>query len=114
MPTVLFHLMIFAAFFGSAAGGTITAKAVVLKNDIYTAQSVSDPVLGVVTFEQEEGRGQKMVKVTGTLKGLTPGKHGFHIHDLGNVEGGCSSASSKIFLFFHMQIFVVVVFTLYT
>jgi Cu-Zn family superoxide dismutase len=42
-----------------------------------------DNVHGLVTFEQVEGG----VRVTADVTGLTPGKHGFHIHEYGD----CSS-----------------------
>jgi len=32
------------------------------------------------------------VRITGTLKGLTPGLHGFHVHDKGDLTKGCISA----------------------
>lgn len=37
-------------------------------------------VKGVIWFTQEKG----FVHVTGMLSGLTPGKHGFHVHQFGN------------------------------
>ncbi|QDT15684.1 superoxide dismutase family protein [Alienimonas californiensis] len=48
-------------------------------------------VSGLLTFEQVEGR---KVKVTGEVKGLTPGDHGFHVHqfgDLTNLQDGTSA-----------------------
>ena len=44
-------------------------------------------VHGVVTFEAVEGG----IKVVADVSGLTPGKHGFHIHEFGD----CSSADYK-------------------
>ena len=37
-------------------------------------------VNGVVKFTQEEG---KEVKITAEITGLTPGEHGFHVHEYG-------------------------------
>ena len=46
--------------------------------------AANGPVKGQVTF-QAEAQG---VRVTASLTGLTPGKHGFHIHE----KGDCSAA----------------------
>jgi len=35
--------------------------------------------------------GQNCV-IKAEMKGLTPGKHGFHIHQFGNLTGGCKTA----------------------
>ncbi|CAG0886570.1 unnamed protein product [Cyprideis torosa] len=48
------------------------------------------PVRGTVFFEQA-GAGEP-VCLTGELKGLTPGLHGFHVHEWGDLTNGCTSA----------------------
>ena len=58
-------------------------------------------VNGIVKFVQEEG---KEVRITSEISGLTPGNHGFHIHefgkgnlsyfDLGNLTKGCATAGA--------------------
>ena len=60
-----------------------TVKAVaVLKGDA--------GVGGVITFEQEAEGGPTTIK--GKLLGLKAGKHGFHIHQWGDLSDGCKSA----------------------
>ncbi|KAG0583716.1 hypothetical protein KC19_3G157800 [Ceratodon purpureus] len=48
----------------------------------------SDSITGVISFLQD-GQGPTIVK--GEIKGLKPGKHGFHIHALGDTTNGCMS-----------------------
>ncbi|KAJ7997594.1 hypothetical protein DPEC_G00230630 [Dallia pectoralis] len=47
-------------------------------------------VKGTVYFEQE-GDGTP-VKLTGSISGLEPGDHGFHVHAFGDNTNGCMSA----------------------
>ena len=46
-------------------------------------------VTGVVKLEQPQGG---KTKISAEIKGLTPGKHGFHIHEFGNLSEGCKTA----------------------
>ncbi|SPQ95760.1 Superoxide dismutase copper/zinc binding domain-containing protein [Plasmodiophora brassicae] len=48
-----------------------------------------DGVSGSVTLSQDEAGGP--TKIAGTIKGLDAGKHGFHIHEFGDLSQGCSS-----------------------
>lgn len=50
----------------------------------------ADGVSGVVEFEQKPQGGP--TKMTGKVTGLKPGKHGFHIHQYGDLSEGCKSA----------------------
>lgn len=50
---------------------------------IAVLQSASgSKVSGVVTFAQKDG----YVEVSGHIQGLAPGRHGFHIHEYGDVS----------------------------
>ncbi|KAG5668353.1 hypothetical protein PVAND_016294 [Polypedilum vanderplanki] len=47
-------------------------------------------VEGTCFFEQVDGKGP--VHITGEVKGLKPGLHGFHVHEYGDNTNGCMSA----------------------
>ena len=46
-------------------------------------------VQGAIKFKQKPGQ---PTIIKGIVKGLTPGKHGFHIHEFGDLSNGCDSA----------------------
>lgn len=49
------------------------------------------PIVGIMEFEQPELYGP--VTIRGSLRGLTPGEHGFHVHRLGDLTtNGCKTA----------------------
>ena len=48
----------------------------------------SDKVKGTILFMQAPGT---PTLIKGTITGLTPGKHGFHIHEFGDMSEGCES-----------------------
>jgi len=48
----------------------------------------SEGVNGTVNFTQD---GDGPTTVTGTISGLKPGLHGFHVHSLGDTTNGCMS-----------------------
>ncbi|KAL3993815.1 Superoxide dismutase [Cu-Zn] [Acanthocheilonema viteae] len=47
-------------------------------------------VSGVIRFKQDK-EGSPTI-INGEIKGLTPGLHGFHIHQYGDTTNGCISA----------------------
>ena len=48
----------------------------------------SDIVKGTILLMQGPGTA---TLIKGTITGLTPGKHGFHIHEFGDMSEGCKS-----------------------
>ena len=48
----------------------------------------SDQVKGTILLMQAPGTA---TLIKGTISGLTPGKHGFHIHEFGDMSDGCKS-----------------------
>ncbi|KAJ1911490.1 hypothetical protein IWQ60_010109 [Tieghemiomyces parasiticus] len=56
-------------------------------------------VLGTVYFDQPTEASN--LNVTGRLTGLTPGLHGFHVHEFGDLTNGCTSAGSHFDPFGH-------------
>jgi Cu-Zn family superoxide dismutase len=49
---------------------------------------------GIVRFEEVTPKGASIpkVKISYEIRGLTNGKHGFHIHEAGDLSEGCKSA----------------------
>ena len=43
-------------------------------------------VAGVVEFEEVESK----IAVTGVIRGLSDGLHGFHVHEYGDLRMGCT------------------------
>ncbi|MCK6406870.1 MAG: superoxide dismutase family protein [Rhodocyclaceae bacterium] len=74
-PAVASLAVLLAGCAGSG-GYSTTAEAVL-------APTKGNAVQGKVTFREEEGK----VLVTASVSGLTPGAHGFHIHE----KGDCSA-----------------------
>ena len=56
---------------------------------IANLEHANDGVEGIIKFKQTAG---KPTIIKGIVKGLTQGKHGFHIHEFGDLSNGCESA----------------------
>ena len=64
-------------------------------NENLIAQCVlehSDTVKGNILMMQQASGGPTLIK--GTITGLEPGEHGFHIHEFGDLSKGCESAGA--------------------
>lgn len=78
-----------AALAGGAAVFAAPAKSCVCILAPPPGASAEGPK-GTVTFTQREGDARVTVRVRAS--GVAPGKHGFHIHALGDLTQGCISA----------------------
>jgi Cu-Zn family superoxide dismutase len=56
---------------------------------VLDSQTSKKDVSGVIYLEETE---DNKTKIYGTIKGLKPGLHGFHIHEAGDMTKGCDSA----------------------
>ena len=63
---------------------TEDAKTVIAQCDL----EHSDQVKGTILFIQAPGT---TTLIKGTVTGLEPGEHGFHIHEFGDMSRGCES-----------------------
>lgn len=85
MKPILFALPLLLVLGACAHKHPMHSKAPAVKAAVANlAPTAKNKVTGTVRFTQMEG----YVLVKAELKGLTPGKHGFHIHEFGD----CSAA----------------------
>ncbi|CDW53686.1 copper:zinc superoxide dismutase, partial [Trichuris trichiura] len=63
----------------------------------------SNRIKGEVIFTQSFTPGNEDGKmlITGKLSGVPPGRHGFHIHEFGDLRSGCTSAGAHFSLSGH-------------
>ncbi|ORZ00622.1 superoxide dismutase [Syncephalastrum racemosum] len=54
--------------------------------------SQSAAITGMINFTQPHPGAQ--TTVTAKIHGLEPGKHGIHVHSLGDISGGCNSTGT--------------------
>lgn len=102
LSTYIFTLILLAIFPGSDIQ-SMGNPAIESKGDVKKAKCVVNPtqgsqVMGTVTFTKVEHG----VKIVADIEGLTPGKHGIHIHEFGdcsspdgNSAGGHFNPSAK-------------------
>lgn len=69
------------------------AASVALAAPVYAKCSIRDPeeesyLQGTIKFQQKP---YGKTAIWGTIEGLKPGQHGFHVHSLGDMTGGCAS-----------------------
>lgn len=90
----------FKLFFGGPSesiGHTNFSRSVGVRKAV-AVMSGATPATGNVTFEQPTSGGE--VKISGKIKGLSPNAlHGFHVHQYGNLTGGCDSAGPHFDLY---------------
>jgi Cu-Zn family superoxide dismutase len=58
-------------------------------------QNHKENIYGIVWFQQtinDDHKPENETRVYGTIKGLSDGLHGFHIHTFGDLSNGCDSA----------------------
>jgi Cu-Zn family superoxide dismutase len=56
---------------------------------VLDSQTSKKDVSGVIYLEETE---DNKTRIYGSIKGLNPGLHGFHIHEAGDLSKGCDSA----------------------
>jgi len=54
----------------------------------------NNKIKGYIEFSVVEKNNKKRMRITINIEGIRPGKHGFHIHEKGNLLEGCSSLCS--------------------
>ncbi len=62
-----------------------------VKKAICVLTNTTENVKGVITLEETINNG---CKIQVNVSGLSPGKHGFHIHNKGDLTDGCTSLCS--------------------
>ena len=83
----------------SFTGVTLTARGALIYNTSATnksvcvldSQTMKKGVNGIVYLEETA---DKKTRIYGSIRGLRPGLHGFHIHEAGDMTKGCDSACS--------------------
>ena len=82
-----------------AVSGAAMDESAVAKGVAVLSPTKGNNVSGVVTFTKVEGG----VKIIADVTGLTPGKHGFHIHEFGDCSAGDATSAGGHFNPSHME-----------
>lgn len=94
MQKILSKSLLFAAIAGLLLPATVArADDSVTRAVAKLEPTEGSKVSGVIMFEKT-GEG---VHVTGKIEGLTPGKHGFHIHEFGDITSADGKAAGGHF-----------------
>ncbi|CAI5445478.1 unnamed protein product [Caenorhabditis angaria] len=84
----MFIILIFASLFSQnvfCATEVNQARAYIFKA---VAGGIPTEIIGTIDFEQSGS----FLKLNGSVSSLPTGKHGFHIHEKGDIGNGCLSA----------------------
>jgi Cu-Zn family superoxide dismutase len=92
IPSVLSALVAFCALLllGSSSGLAAADAAAVTTAIAVILPTTGNETAGVVTFIATDGG----VKVIADVTGLTPGRHGFHIHEFGDISDSAKAMST--------------------
>ena len=91
-------LVIYYVFFLESISMNNPIKAVCVLDAQTTKKGGNDrspltpPILGVSGVVYLEETKDKKTRIYGSIRGLRPGLHGFHIHEAGDMTKGCDSA----------------------
>ncbi len=80
---IAYFFFIFLLFHIKSMNANVTRAICVMNNEQLG-------IKGLVKFEQEG----EITKIWITFSGLKPGKHGFHIHEFGNLTNACLTAGA--------------------
>jgi Cu-Zn family superoxide dismutase len=93
IPVVLTFLFIGTQFLIAQMDHMMHEKSMVKNAIAVVTPTKGNSVHGTVTFEQVE----KGVRIVAKLTGLKPGKHGFHIHEFGDISSDDGSSAGGHF-----------------
>lgn len=87
---LLFIILVFIIGLASTFKSNFIPNSQKVKKAICVLTTTTENIKGVITLTETNNVCEIQVKVSG----LTPGKHGFHIHNKGDLTDGCTSLCS--------------------